>query len=292
MNKLPNEKRVAVVKMLMEGMSIRGATRVTGVSKNTIQKLGLDLGAACWALHERKVRSLASKRIEADEIWSFVGMKQKNVPEEKHGEFGYGDVWVWKAIDAESKLIVSWLVGPRDGEAAREFIGDLGSRLANRIQLTTDGHKPYLEAVEAEFGADIDFAQLVKTYGNAADGAAPASVRYSPVRCTGIQKNTITGTPEEGFISTSYAERESLTRRMSMRRFTRLTNAFSKKVENHAAATALYITHYNFCRVHQTLRVTPAMEAGITDHPWEVEELVALLDAAPVINLVNAANSN
>ncbi|HEY3383903.1 MAG TPA: DDE-type integrase/transposase/recombinase [Vicinamibacterales bacterium] len=274
MNKLSVEKRAAVVAALVEGCSIRATVRLTGVAKNTIVKLLTELGPACEKFHDGAVRNVRSRRVQCDEIWSFVGAKQKNVPAEKAGQFGIGDVWTWTAIDADSKLIVSWLVGTRDAGAAYAFVQDVASRLRNRVQLTTDGHKPYLAAVEDAFGADIDYAVLQKIYGSAPEGEK----RYSPAQCLGCKVETVTGDPDPKHISTSYVERQNLTMRMSMRRFTRLTNAFSKKVENHCAAVALYFAYYNFCRVHQTLRVTPAMEAGLADHVWSVSEIVALLD--------------
>lgn len=278
MNKLTTEKRVEVVKMLVEGNSMRAVTRMTGVAKQTIANLLVDLGTVCAAYQFKNIRNLKTTRVEADEQWSFVGAKAKNVPDAKASE--WGDVWVWKAIDADSKLIINWLVGPRDSDAANAFIADLGSRLTGRVQITTDGHKPYLEAIEAEFGADVDFAMVIKTYGKGAPGDAPANIRYSPATCTAIEKKAITGNPDMSLVSTSYIERQNLTTRMTNRRFTRLTNAFSKKVANHEAMLALHFMHYNYARIHQTLRVSPAMEAGLTDHPWEVSEIVALLDSA------------
>jgi len=274
MNKLSTEKRTAVVAALVEGCSIRATVRMTGVAKNTIVKLLVELGPACEKFHNETVQNVRSRRVQCDEIWSFVGAKQKNVPAEKAGQFGIGDVWTWTAIDADSKLIVSWLVGTRDGGAAYTFMQDVASRLRGRVQMTTDGHTPYLSAVEDAFGMDIDYAVLQKIYG-----ADPqAEKRYSPAQCLGCKVETITGDPDPKHISTSYVERQNLTMRMSMRRFTRLTNAFSKKVDNHRAAVALYFVYYNFGRVHQTIRVTPAMEAGIANHVWSVEEIVALLD--------------
>ncbi len=273
MNKLSTTKRVAVVSALVEGCSIRSTVRMTGVSKNTIAKLLLELGAACTRYQDETLRGLRCKRLQCDEIWSFVGGKDKNLPTEKKDQ-GLGSIWTWTAIDADTKLIPTWLVGSRDAASAYEFMQDVAGRLRGRVQLTTDGHRPYLEAVEAAFGADIDYAMLVKIYG-----AEPGSeTRYSPAVCLGCDVKEITGSPDPKHISTSYVERQNLTMRMSMRRFTRLTNAFSKKVENHAAAVALYFMWYNFGRVHQTLRVTPAMEAGITGHVWSVEEIVGLLE--------------
>ncbi len=278
MNKLTTEKRAAVVRALVEGNSIRATVRMTGVAKNTIAKLLIDLGRACAAYQNRTLRALTTTRIECDEIWSFVGMKEKNVPAERRAEFGVGDVWTWTAIDADSKLCVSWLVAERDADSAIIFMDDVKSRLANRVQLTTDGHKPYLVAVDLAFQGEIDYAVLVKKYGVV---DTQGQRRYSPAACIGCEKTQIVGNPDARKVSTSYVERANLTMRMGMRRFTRLTNGFSKKVENHAAAVALHFMHYNFGRPHQTLKGrTPAMAAGIADHVWSVEEIVALLDAA------------
>jgi IS1 family transposase len=273
MNKLSTAKRAAVVAALVEGNSIRASARMTQVSKPTILKLLADLGAACSQFHDQTVRGLRSRRIECDEIWQFCYAKAKNVPEDKRGTFGYGDVWTWTALDSDSKLIVSWLVGGRDAGTAFTFMNDVASRLRNRVQLTTDAHRPYLSAVEDAFGADIDYATLQKVYGTEGD-----EKRYSPAKIISSTTEVITGNPDPRHISTSYVERQNLTMRMHMRRFTRLTNAFSKKVENHMAAVALHFAYYNFCRVHQTLRVTPAMEAGISSHVWSIAEIVALLD--------------
>jgi IS1 family transposase len=272
MNRLPKEKQIQVVAALVEGMSIRATVRMTGVAKNTIVKLLADLGAACTTYQDKVLRDLPCKRIECDEIWSFVGAKDKNVPLDKKA-YGLGSVWTWTAICADTKLVPSWLIGDRDGGTARNFIDDLASRLSNRVQITTDGHKVYVEAIERAFGEGVDYAMLVKHYGAERAGEA----RYSPAICTGISKQPIIGQPNREHVSTSYVERQNLTMRMSMRRFTRLTNAFSKKVENHAHAVALHFMNYNFARVHQTLRVTPAMAAGVTDHVWEIGEIVALL---------------
>ena len=274
MNQLPSKTRAQVIAALVEGNSVRATVRMTGVAKNTIAKLVTELGPACAAYMDRALRNLQCKRIQCDETWSFVYAKQKNVPAEKIAQFGYGDVWTWVAIDADTKLVCSWLVGNRDARSAYEFIQDLASRLAHRVQLTTDGLKVYLNAVEDAFGSEIDYATLVKIYGSPAENEK----RYSPARIIGVQAATITGDPNPKHISTSYIERQNLTMRMSMRRFTRLTNGFSKKIENHIAAIAIHYLHYNFCRIHQTLRVTPAMEAGISDHVWSVSELVGLLD--------------
>jgi IS1 family transposase len=273
MNRLPIEKQIQVVSALVEGNSIRATVRMTGVSKNTIAKLLVELGAACSEYLNKTLVNLNCKRIQADEIWSFVGAKQKNVTPKMAEKGVCGDVWTWVALDADTKLVCSWMVGPRDTGTATEFIQDLAGRLAHRVQLTTDGHKPYLTAVADGFGEDIDYAMLVKIYGNDAEG----DKRYSPAVCTGCKKNAISGDPNPKHISTSYVERQNLTMRMQMRRFTRLTNAFSKKIENHVASLALHYMHYNFVRIHQTLRVTPAMAAGVTNRLWSVEDLVALV---------------
>ena len=272
MNRLSATERIQVVKCLVEGNSIRATVRMTGIAKNTVAKLLVDLGHTCAAYQDESLRNLPCRRVQCDEIWSFVGAKMKNTSEEKMAQ-GWGDVWTWTAIDADTKLVPCWMVGQRGLETATEFIGDLASRLSHRVQLTTDGHRPYLEAVETAFGADIDFAQLVKIYG----ASGEAQTRYSPGQCIGISCNTVTGTPDPKHISTSFVERQNLTMRMSMRRFTRLTNAFSKKLENHMAAIALHFMYYNFARIHQTLRITPAMAAGVAHHVWTVEEIVALL---------------
>jgi IS1 family transposase len=277
MNKLSPADRARILHLLCEGSSIRSVTRLLNVGKNTVIRLMIDAGKACAAYYNEHVRNLTSKRIQVDEIWSFTYAKQKNVATAKSAPEGAGDTWTWTAIDADSKFIVSWFVGGRDGGCAAWFMNDLASRLANRVQLTSDGHKAYLEAVEGAFGADIDFAQLVKLYGASPDSAKG---RYSPAECTGAIKTPIEGKPDPRYISTSYAERTNLTMRMHMRRFTRLTNAFSKKVENHAHSMALFTTYYNFVRIHKTLRVTPAMAAGVSDRLWEVSDIVALLEAA------------
>jgi IS1 family transposase len=272
MNSLTVERRKQVLLALVEGNSIRSTVRMTGIAKNTIVKLLAELGDACREYQDKALRKLNCKRIQCDEIWQFCYAKEKNVPAEKRGTFGYGDVWTWVAIDADTKLAVSWMIGGRDARTARCFVQDLAERLANRVQLTTDGHRVYLNAVESAFGADVDYAMLVKIYG--ADSSD--DTKYSPAECIDCKPIAITGRPDPKHISTSYVERQNLTMRMSMRRFTRLTNGFSKKVENHAYAIALHFMYYNFCRVHQTLRVTPAMEARITDHVWEIEELICL----------------
>lgn len=276
MNKLSNEKRAQILSVLCEGMGINAATRITGASKNTVLKLLADVGEACAKYQDEAMRGLKLRRVECDEIWSFVGMKQKNVPEELQGTFGYGDVYTWTAIDAESKLIPCWHIGTRDAESAYEFIHDLASRLANRIQLTTDGHKAYVNAVEDAFGADVDFAQLVKMYGTLGQQKNDAR-RYSPAEFTGSEKKAVTGNPDMKKVSTSYVERQNLTMRMHMRRFTRLTNAFSKKLENHMHMLSLYFMFYNFVKIHKAHRVTPAMAAGVTDTLWEIYDIVALI---------------
>lgn len=273
MNQLSIEKRVQIVSALVEGCSIRSTVRMTGASKNTIAKLLVELGAACSDYLNGALVNLPCRRVQCDEIWSFVGAKDKNVPDERKDVFGIGSVWTWVAIDADSKLICSWLVGKRDPGCATEFIQDLAGRLKNRVQLTTDGLKCYLTAVADGFGTDIDYAMLVKVYG--ADGSEEK--RYSPAICTGCKKENKIGDPDPKHVSTSYIERQNLTMRMGMRRFTRLTNAFSKKIENHIAAIALHYMYYNFCRIHQTLRITPAMAAGISQHVWGIDELVKLL---------------
>ena len=266
-----------ILHLLCEGQSIRAVARVTGASKNTITKLLVDAGKACMAYHDEHVRDVKARRVQVDEIWSFVHAKQKNVATAKAAPDGAGDIWTWTAIDADSKLIVSYFVGGRDGECAMWFIDDLRARLANRVQLTSDGHRAYLEAVEGAFGSDVDYAQLVKIYG-----AAPESMkgRYSPAECIGARKQRIEGNPDLKHVSTSYAERNNLTMRMHMRRFTRLTNAFSKKVENHAYAVALHMMYYNFVRMHSKLRMTPAMAAGVSDRLWEIGDIVKLVEDA------------
>ena len=277
MNKLPSETRAQILHLLCEGQSIRAITRVTGVSKNTVTKLLIDTGKACMAYHDTNVRNVEAKRVQVDEIWSFTYAKQRNVAMAKAAPDGAGDTWTWTAIDADSKLIVAYLIGGRDSECAMWFMDDLRSRLANRVQLTSDGHKAYLEAVEDAFGSDIDYAMLIKMYG-----AAPESAkgRYSPAECTGARKKRVEGNPDPKHVSTSYAERNNLTMRMHMRRFTRLTNAFSKKVENHAYAVALHMMYYNFVRIHSTLRMTPAMAAGVSDRLWEIGDIVKLVEDA------------
>jgi len=274
MNRLSIEKRAQILGMLTEGTSLRATSRIADVSINTVTKLLVDLGKACAKYQDEHLVNLPCKRIQCDEIWAFCYSKQKNIPMEKQGEFGYGDVWTWTAIDADSKLIASYFVGLRDAGCAYHFMKDLAGRLKNRVQLTTDGHKPYLSAVEGAFGSEIDYAQLVKVYG-----APPANdTRYSPAQCLGTIVSEVSGNPDAEHISTSYVERQNLTMRMCMRRFTRLTNGFSKKVENHMHAVSIHFMYYNFARVHKTLRVTPAMEAGVADHVWTVREIVEMAD--------------
>lgn len=279
MNCLDSKTRSRIVNCLIEGCSVRSTCRMIGVSKSTVLKLLNDIGCACAAYHNRYVRNLKVRRMQADEIWCFVGAKAKNVKAEKKQE-GWGDIWTWVGIDADSKLVISYLVGGRDGGWAHDFMEDCANRISNRIQITTDGHKAYLEAVENAFGADIDYAQLQKLYGSPSEDEQR---RYSPARCIGCDMKVVSGDPDPAHVSTSYVERQNLTMRMGMRRFTRLTNGFSKKVDNHRHMVALHYMYYNFCRVHQTLRVTPAMEAKLTDHVWSLEELTALIPK-PVVS--------
>ena len=275
-NVLDKSQRAHILKMLVEGMSMRAASRIADVSINTVSKLLIDAGNACAEYHDNNVRGVKAERIQCDEIWSFVAAKQKNVKHMKAPVEGAGDVWTWTALDADSKMIVSYLVGGRDAAYAEAFMQDVGERLANRVQLTTDGHKAYLEAVEGVFGADVDYAQLVKIYGDVPESAKG---RYSPAECSGTRKNKIEGEPDEKHISTSYVERMNLNIRMGNRRFTRLTNAFSKKVDNHLHMLSLYFCHYNFCRIHKSLRVTPAMAAGVSDTVRDMEWIVDLIEA-------------
>ncbi|WP_428327596.1 IS1 family transposase [Mucilaginibacter sp.] len=277
MNKLPIAKKVQIISMLVEGMSLRAASRISGCSINTVTKLLVDTGKACQNFHDETVHGLNSKRIEADEIWSFVYSKQRNVEKNVVEVEGAGDVWTWTAIDADSKMIVSWFVGDRDAQSAYTFMSDVKSRLNNRVQLTTDGHKAYLNAVPDAFGSKIDYAMLIKIYGEPT-GANASERKYSPGDCTGFEKKRILGKPEADLVSTSYVERQNLTMRMHMRRFTRLTNAFSKKMENHCYAIALHFVYYNFGKIHKTLRVTPAMEAKLTKDVMTIEDIVRLAD--------------
>jgi IS1 family transposase len=272
MNRLDIATQAKVISCLIEGCSIRATVRLTGAAKNTVVKLLADIGCASAAYHNRSVRRLRVRRLQCDEIWSFVGAKAKNVSKEKKQE-GWGDIWTWIGIDADTKLVLGYLVGGRGAGWAKDFMEDCASRISNRVQITTDGHKGYLEAVENAFGADIDYAMLQKIYGAPADN----ETRYSPATCIGCDMKVVSGDPDPKHVSTSFVERQNLTMRMQIRRFTRLTNAFSKKVDNHRHSVALHYMYYNFCRVHQTLRCTPAMEAGLTDHVWTIEELCALL---------------
>jgi IS1 family transposase len=277
MNRLDHKKQAQVVAALVEGNSIRATVRMTGVAKNTIAKLLIELGAACSEYLNKHLVNLQCKRVQCDEIWSFVGAKQKNVTQKHLEEIGpAGDAWVWVAMDADTKLVCSWMVGNRDWHTARDFVNDLEGRLANRIQLTTDGNRLYLFAINSAFQGDVDYAVLMKLYGGTVDESGP-SVRYSPAKCIGCEKKPKIGNPDPDHISTSYVERQNLTMRMHMRRFTRLTNAFSKKIENHVASLAIHYMHYNFVRIHQSLRVTPAMAAGVTDRLWSIDDIVALL---------------
>ena len=273
MNRIDPQTQARVTSCLLEGCSIRATVRLTGVAKNTIVKLLADLGCSCAGYHNRNVRNLKVRRLQCDEIWSFVGAKAKNVTVEKKQE-GWGDVWTWVGIDADTKLVVSYLVGGRDGGWAHDFMEDCAKRISNRVQITTDGHRAYLDAVEDAFGADIDYAMLQKIYGAPSD---EETRRYSPAKCIGCDLKVVSGDPDPKHVSTSYVERQNLTMRMQMRRFTRLTNGHSKKIDNHRHMVALHYMHYNYCRVHSSLRVTPAQEAGLSDHIWSVEELIAIL---------------
>ena len=276
MNRLPIEERARILGCLVEGNSIRATCRMTGAAKGTVIKLLADVGEACKAYHDKHVRNLQSKRVQCDEIWSFCYAKQKNVPADYAGVFGFGDVWTWTALDSDSKLMVSYSVAGRDATSANNFVRDLAGRLANRVQLTTDAYRMYLVAVDNAFGGYIDYAMLDKIYST--PKGKESATRYSPGECCGTVKRRISGNPDRKEISTSHVERQNLTMRMSMRRFTRLTNAFSKKVENLGHAVALHFMFYNYARIHQSLRVTPAMEAGLTDHVWSLEEIAALAD--------------
>jgi IS1 family transposase len=278
MSQLDHNRRAQVLRCLVEGNSIRATVRLTGVAKNTVVKWLTDLANTCVAYHNSHVCSLRVRRLQCDGIWNFVGAKAKNATAERKAE-GWGDTWTWTAIDADTKLCVSYLVGGRDAGWAKEFMEDCARRIRNRVQITTDGHKAYLEAVENAFGADIDYARLQKIYGASLEN----ETRYSPARCIGCDMKVVSGNPDPKHVSTSFVERQNLSMRMSIRRFTRLTNAFSKKVGNHAAAVAIWFMYYNFCRVHQTLHVTPAMEAEISNHVWTVEEVCALLPEAPSV---------
>ncbi len=275
MNRLSKKQQTQVIAALVEGNSIRATCRMTGVAKGTALRLLAEIGTACAACQDKVLRGLTCRRIQCDEVWAFCHAKEKNVPDHHKGEWGFGDVWTWVALDADTKLVPCWHLGRRDAADASQFIANLAERLKHRIQLTTDGHAAYLDAVEGAFGYDVDYAMLVKMYG-----AEPEKeVRYSPAVCIGASAKMVEGNPDPNLISTSYVERQNLTMRMQMRRFTRLTNAFSKKVENLGYALALHFMHYNFCRVHQTVKMTPAMAAGVADHAWSVAELVGLLES-------------
>jgi IS1 family transposase len=272
MNTLENEDRVKVVAALVEGNSIRSTSRMTGVARNTVTKLLVDLGSACMRFHDEHVKNVRVRRLQCDEIWAYIGAKAKNVSIENK-EIGWGDIWTWVGMDADTKLVVSYLVGGRGADWAHDFMQDCAKRIKGRVQVTTDGHKAYLEAVEAAFGMDCDYAQIQKIFG----ASDEPEKRYSPATCIGCDLKVVSGNPDPKHISTSFVERQNLTMRMSMRRFTRLTNAFSKKLENHAYAVALHFMYCNYVRIHQTLRVTPAMESGLSNHPWDLAELVGLI---------------
>jgi IS1 family transposase len=274
MNKLPTEKRIAILTALVEGSSLRATARMTDTAFNTVAKLFVDAGKACADYQDRTLRNLSCKRLQLDEIWSFVHAKQKNVARAKAAPADAGDVWTWVAIDAQTKLVPSWRVGDRSSETAIAFVDDLAARLANRAQITTDGHKPYLEAIEGASGGDIDYAVLIKVYGAAPEGEK----RYSPAECIGTMRQRIEGNPDPRHVSTSFVERQNLTMRMSIQRFTQLTNALLKKLDNHAHSVALHYMHYNFCRIHKSLRVTPAMAAGVTDRLWSIGDMVKVLE--------------
>jgi IS1 family transposase len=275
MNRLPPETRAQILGMMVEGMAIRAIARMTGASKNTIVKLLVDAGRACSEYQDRHIRDLKSQRLQLDEIWSFVGAKEKNVPKNAK-RVGRGDVWTWTAIDADSKLIASWMVGDRSAYTARVFVCDLSSRLANRVQITTDGHKAYLSGMAAGFHGAVDYAMLEKVYEETTNKGPR---RYSPGRMVRSYTTCCSGNPDKAHVSTSYAERQNLNIRMGLRRFTRLTNAFSKKLENHIHALSIYFMYYNFVRIHQTLRVTPAMAAGVSDKLWSLEDMVRMIEA-------------
>ena len=274
MNKLNHAKRTQIIHLLVEGNSMRATARIADVAFNTVAKLFIDTAKVCAEYQDKAFRNLTCKRLQLDEIWSFVYAKAKNVPDGKRGQAG--DVWTWVAIDADTKLVPSWRIGSRDGATACEFVADLAGRLANRVQITSDGHRPYLEAVEKAFGGEVDFAQLIKIYGETVEGQK----RYSPAECIGAKKSKVVGNPDLCCVSTSFVERQNLTMRMSIRRFTRLTNAFSKKIENHAHSVALHYMHYNFVRIHKTLRVSPAMAAGVTERLWTIGDIVHLVEQA------------
>jgi len=275
MNRLPLEKRAQIINLLVEGNSLRASSRIADVSINTVTKLLVDVGIACQMFHNEMVQRIASKRIQCDEIWSFVYAKDKNAPDELKETGRAGDIWTWSALDADTKLIISWFVGNRDAESANKFMKDVSNRLLTKVQLTTDGLKVYLDAVEDAFMGVVDYAQLVKIYG--IDGVNKEK-KYSPAECLGIKTRRYYGKPDKKHISTSYVERQNLTMRMHMRRFTRLTNGFSKKIENHCHAIALHFVYYNFCRIYKSLRGTPAIEAGLTKDIMEIEDIIKLVN--------------
>ncbi len=284
MNTITTQTKTLVLKCLVEGISIGSTARIADVSRNTVTKLLIDAGKVCAKHQDRALRGLPCSRIEVDEVWSFVYAKERNVPRAKSTPAEAGDVWTWTAICADTKLVPSWIIGDRTSATGIEFMDDLRSRLANRVQTTSDGHKAYLDAVESAFGDDVDYTVLIKLYGPSSNDKHPEA-RYSPSPCIGAEKRRIEGAPNVALVSTSHVERQNLHMRMSMRRFTRLTNAFSKKIENHAHSVALHFMHYNFCRLHQTLGITPAMKAGVTEHPWEVGDIVKMVeDATPAPN--------
>jgi IS1 family transposase len=275
MNRLSVAGRATILGMLVAGNSLRSCSRLADVSLNTVTKLLVDLGTACEKFHDEHVRNVHVRRLQADEIWCFIGAKTKNVAPAKKAE-GWGDVWTWTGLDADTKLCVGYLVGGRDGGWAKEFMQDCARRIKGRMQITTDGHKAYFEAVEDAFGADIDYAQLQKIYGAPSDAEMR---RYSPTKCIGADMKTVSGDPDPKDVSTSYVERHNLTMQMGMRRFTRLTNGFSKKIENHIAIVAIHAVYYDFARIHETLRITPAMAAGLSDHVWSLEEIVLMAES-------------
>ncbi len=274
MNRLSIEKRAHILGLMVEGISIRSISRLTGASKNTIVNLLVDAGQACLSFQDRTLRDLPSKRLQLDEIWSFVYAKATNVEKAKAAPEIAGDIWTWTAIDANTKLIASWMVGDRSGDTARVFVCDLASRLANRVQITTDGHKAYLDAVDSAFGIDVDYAMLIKLYGQTEEGQR----RYNPPQVVGTETVCCTGRPDPKHISASFAERQNLSMRMGLRRVTRLTNAFSKKVENHVYALSIYFMHYNFVHIHSSLRITPAMAAGVSEKLWSLEDVICIVD--------------
>jgi IS1 family transposase len=285
MNQMNTKQRAQVVAALVEGNSIRATSRMTGVARNTVAKLLVDLGTSCAEYHHRHVRNLRVNFLECDEIWSFVGAKKKNATPEKKAE-GWGDTWTWVALDAETKLCVSYLVGGRDYGWARDFMDDCASRISNRVQITTDSHKSYLRAVEGAFG-EIDYAQLHKIYGHPSE---EDQRRYSPAHCIGSDLKVVSGNPDPEHVSTSYVERQNLTMRMSMRRFTRLTNGFSKKIENHCHAVAIHFMYYNYCRIHSSLRVTPAMQAGLANTVWSIAGLCELIEPKKPVSAAKRDN--